>query len=60
MKTISNMKNKKNKNCRVIVDGKEMQLEKCAEIEVTNINPLTGKPLGEPFYLCDLEDSEEL
>lgn len=29
-----------------------------AEIEVTNINPLTGKPLGEPFYLCDLQESE--
>lgn len=29
-----------------------------AEIEFTNINPLTGKPLGEPFYLCDLQESE--
>jgi hypothetical protein len=50
------MKNKK--NCRVIVDDKEMQLEKCTEIEVSNINPLTGKPWNEPFYMCDLQESE--
>lgn len=29
-----------------------------AEIEVTNINPLTGKPWNEPFYMCDLQESE--
>lgn len=30
-----------------------------AEIEVTNINPLTGKPWNEPFYMCDLQESED-
>lgn len=29
-----------------------------AEIEVSDINPLTGKPWNKPFYMCDLQESE--
>ena len=29
------------------------------EIEISDINPLTGKPGGEPFFLCDLEEDED-
>lgn len=29
-----------------------------AEIVFSDINPLTGKPCNEPFYMCDLQESE--
>jgi len=43
-------------------DAEENMLWLCCidtEIEISDINPLTGKPLGEPFFLCDLEEDEE-
>lgn len=46
----------------IVKDAEENMAWICSidtKTEISDTNPLTGKPLGEPFSLCDFEDCEE-
>lgn len=43
----------------IIVNNEPLRIEGDAAIDISDINPLTGKPLGEPFFLCDVAENEE-